>query len=381
MDSRLKFLLSFLFIFSCSAVGLSQKKFSATIQFPSQLDKNYIQLSYDNGEKEVKVKSLFPNKQITISDSFYSKYAAIIINYLDKRGMFLNSKSFFVTDKPAQIIFYPQNKKPLEKYKLINAYDLGSMGAEKLELFDSSESSDFEDFMSANRDKFGTNDSLQIIAGEKGLKLWSRKLEFITENGNLYYSFWLFRREIIPRLFTNTDSLLEIYNSVFPDSFKQSIEGTEILKVLEGRIHTRKNQQAPAFTAIDTRGKTISLSEYHGKYVILNFWASWCSPCIEELPALKRIRESYPEDKLEIISITYDKDTMAFLKSVQKYNMNWIHIFGDEDLIKKYGDQAVPMVYLLDDTGKIIYNREEDKDYGEGELIILSKILEERLKR
>lgn len=379
MYNKIKFLLLFLFIFSCNAVGLSQKKFSATIQLPSQLDKTYIQLLYDNGKKEVKVKSLFSNKQITISDSFYSKYAAIIINYLDKRGMFLNSKSFFVTDKPAQIIFYPQNKKPLEKYKLINAYDLDSMGAVKLELFDSSENRDFEDFMSANRDKFGTNDSLRIIAGEKGLKLWNKKLEFITENRNLYYSFWLFRREIIPRLFTNTDSLLEIYNSVFSDSFKQSIEGAEILKVLEGRIRTRKNQQAPTFTAIDIRGKTISLSEYHGKYVILNFWASWCSPCIEELPALKRIRDSYSEDKLEIISITYDKDTMAFLKAVQKYNMNWIHIFGDEDLIKKYGDQAVPMVYLLDDTGKVIYSREEDKDYGEGKLILLSKILEEIL--
>lgn len=381
MDNNLKFLILFLFIFSCSAVGLSQKMFSATIQIPLQLDKNYIQLSYDNWKKEVKVKPLFSNKQITISDSFYSKYAAIIINYLDKRGMFLNSKSFFVTDKPSHIIFYPQNKKPLEKYKLINAYDLGSMGAEKLELFDSSESRDFEDFMSANRDKFGTNDSLQIIAGEKGLKLWSKELEFITENRNLYYSFWLFRREIIPRLFTNTDSLLEIYNSVFPDSFKQSIEGTEILKVLEGRIHTRKNQQAPAFTAIDTRGQTISINEYHGKYVILNFWASWCSPCIEEIPDLKRMRDSYPEDKLQIISITYDKDTMAFSRAVQKYNMNWIHIFGDEELIKEYGDKAVPMVYLLDDTGKIIYSREEDKDYDEGKLIILSKILEERLKR
>lgn len=379
MYNRLKFLLSFLFIFSCNAVGLSQKKFSATIQFPSQLDKTHIQLLYDNGKKEIKVKSVFSNRQITISDSFYSKYATITINYLDKRGMYLNSKSFFVPDEPAQINFYLQNKKPLEKYKLKNAYDLDSMGAEKLKLFDSSESRDFEDFMSAHRDEFGTNDSLQIIAGEKGLKLWNKELEFITENRNLYYSFWLFRREIIPRLFTNADSLLEIYNSVFPDSFKQSSEGAEILKVLEGRIHTRKNQQAPAFTAIDTRGKTISLSEYHGKYVILSFWASWCSPCIEEIPALKRIRDSYSEDRLEIISITYDKDTMAFSRAVKKYNMNWIHIFGNEDLIKKYGDQAVPMVYLLDDTGKVIYSREEDKDFGEQKLLFLSKILKERL--
>jgi thiol-disulfide isomerase/thioredoxin len=379
MYNRLKFLFSFLFIFSCNAVGLSQKKFSATIQFPSQLDKTHIQLLYDNGKKEIKVKSVFSNRQITISDSFYSKYATITINYLDKRGMYLNSKSFFVPDEPAQINFYLQNKKPLEKYKLKNAYDLDSMGAEKLKLFDSSESRDFEDFMSAHRDEFGTSDSLQIIAGEKGLKLWNKELEFITENRNLYYSFWLFRREIIPRLFTNADSLLEIYNSVFPDSFKQSTEGAEILKVLEGRIHTRKNQQAPAFTAIDTRGKTISLSEYHGKYVILSFWASWCSPCIEEIPALKRIRDSYSEDRLEIISITYDKDTMAFSRAVKKYNMNWIHIFGNEDLIKKYGDQAVPMVYLLDDTGKVIYSREEDKDFGEQKLLFLSKILKERL--
>ena len=380
MDRRLKFLLLCVFIFSSNAVGLCQKRFSATIQFPPQLDKNYILVSYDNGKKEIKHEFPFLKSQITISDSFYSKYAAIIINYLNKKGTaFLNSKSFFVTDKPAKVIFYPQNKKPLDKYKLINAYDLDSMGAEKLELFDSSENRDFENFMLVNRDKFGNNDSLQIIAGEKGLKLWNKKLEFITENANLYYSFWLFRKEIIPRLFTNTDSLLGIYNSVFPDSFKHSLEGAEIVKVLEGRIHTRKNQQAPAFTAIDTRGEPISLSEYHGKYVLLDFWASWCSPCIEEIPALKRIRESYPENKLQIISITYDKDTMAFSKAVKKYKMNWVHIFGNEDLIKKYGDKAVPMLYLLDGAGKVIYSREEDKDYTDGKLILLSKILKERL--
>lgn len=380
MDRRLKFLLSWLFIFFFIEVGLCQKKISATIQFPSQLDKNRIIVSYDNGKKEIKNDLHFLNSQIIISDSFYSKYAAILINYLNKSGTaFLNSKSFFVTDKPAQIIFYPQNKKPLDRYKIINASDLDSMGGEKLKLFDSSENRDFENFMEVNRDKFGTNDSVQIIAGEKGLKLWNKELEFITQNADLYYSFWLFRKEIIPRLFTNTDSLLGIYNSVFPDSFKHSLEGAEIVKVLEGRIHTRKNQRAPAFTAIDTKGKTISLSEYHGKYVLLNFWASWCSPCIEEIPAIKRIRDSYPEDKLQIISITYDRDTMAFSKAVQKYNMNWIHIFGDEDLIKKYGDQAVPMVYLLDETGKVIYSREQDKDYGDGKLTLLRKILEEKL--
>ena len=70
---------------------------------------------------------------------------------------------------------------------------------------------------------------------------------------------------------------------------------------------------------------------------------------------------------------------MAFSKAVKKYKMNWVHIFGNEDLIKKYGDKAVPMLYLLDGAGKVIYSREEDKDYTDGKLILLSKILKERL--
>lgn len=381
MECRLKVLILVINISCFNNIGISQNIFSVTIKTPSQLDRSYIQMSYDNGKQQVKVKSPLSRTLFTISDSFYSRYATIIVYYLDKRGMLINSKSFFISDKPAQIIFYQGNKRPLEKYKLTNAYDIDSMGAEKLKIFDSTERKDFNNFMSANRDKFGSNESLQIIAAEKGQKVWNKELEFITKYNNLYYSFWLFRNKIVPRLFTNTDSLLEIFNSIFPDSLKQSIEGKEILKVLSGRIQTRKNHIAPAFTTTDTKGVTLSLKGLRGKYVILDFWATWCGSCIEEIPTIRGIRERYPKSKLVIISVTYDVDTLAFLRTVKKYNMNWIHVFGDEDLIKKYGDKAIPTVYLLDRTGRVIYSREEDKDYGRGKLVKLSKVLKKRLRK
>lgn len=377
----IKILLSILPMILWWAVGSSQKMFSATIQFPSELDRNHIQLRYDNGKNEIRIKTAISQNKVTVADSFYAKYATIIVNYLDSSGDFINSKSFFITDKPAEIIFTRQSHNPLDEFKLINAYDVEQRGARELRLFDSPERQEFEVFMKTNRFKLGSNDSLQMIAGEKGQRLWEKKLEFIEQNGGLYYSFWLFRRDIIPRLFTNTDSLLEIFNSVFPDSLKLSMEGEEILKVLNGRILTRKNQYAPDFTTVDIEGKRISLKDYRGKYVILNFWASWCVPCLEEIPSLKQFREKYPEDRLAIISITYDTDTTAFLNAIQKYNMDWVHVYNDEDLIKRYGDQAVPMVYLLDKNGKVIYGRNEDQDFKEGNLALLNEILQNRLWR
>ena len=218
------------------------------------------------------------------------------------------------------------------------------------------------------------NDSLVQIAFKKGAIRSKRKLEFVKENGYLYYAFWLFRKEVA-FCDTSITTLMDVYDKTFSNSFKKSIEGTEITKILNGRA-LKKDSQAPTFITKDVTGKIISLDNYKNKFVLLTFWASWCGPCVEEMPAINAMRENYSLDKFEIISVTLDDDLTKFKEAAVKYNMNWKHIFGDKDLVKKYGVIGIPEIYLIDKSGKIIYKREEEKDY---KLEYLTKLVAEKL--
>jgi thiol-disulfide isomerase/thioredoxin len=107
--------------------------------------------------------------------------------------------------------------------------------------------------------------------------------------------------------------------------------------------------------------RNIQLTDFRGKYVLLDFWGSWCLPCIEGIPELKKLAATYSE-KLEIISIAFDRDAdIPKLKSiVRTYDMDWHHIrepreFNDSsNLTKKYDIRAYPTFVLIDKEGQIV---------------------------
>lgn len=349
----------------------AQKKFTLKLQFSKYIDNTSIQVKYDNGRDEINIHPVIKNNSIVITDIFYSKYATILISY--SYGNYNYNNSFWVSNKPATINFLNNSKdEPFKKYKLTNAYDIKYMGEEKFSKFMAVEDKDFFDFITKNGANM--NDSLVQIAFKKGAIRSKRKLEFVKENGDLYYAFWLFRKEVA-FCDTSITTLMDVYDKTFSNSFKKSIEGTEITKILNGRA-LKKDSQAPTFITKDVTGKIISLDNYKNKFVLLTFWASWCGPCVEEMPAINAMRENYSLDKFEIISVTLDDDLTKFKEAAVKYNMNWKHIFGDKDLVKKYGVIGIPEIYLIDKSGKIIYKREEEKDY---KLEYLTKLVAEKL--
>jgi len=351
---------------TCSSVLLqAQQKFSVTIQFPEQVNKEKISLHYDNGRERIMISPEFNENQITVSEYYYAKYATIEINYPKENGALPEyHKGFYITDKPATITFHTNETaaNPLKNYSFKYAYALDSLGAEKLKSFIAVEEEDFFGFLNTNMKKMATNDSLAQLAFEKGDRLLAKKTEFVKLYGGSYYTFWLFRREIAYNNTISGDSLLAIFDTTFSDSLKQSQEGAEIVKFIRGR-NLKKGQKAPDFITTDVHGETISLDNYRGKHVLINFWASWCGPCIEEMPAITALRKQYSVDNLAIIFFTLDEDSAAFAKAVKKYNIEGTHIFANKDLIKTYGAQAIPKVYLIDPYGKIIYNRNEEEDY------------------
>ena len=117
--------------------------------------------------------------------------------------------------------------------------------------------------------------------------------------------------------------------------------------------------KAPDFTLPDKTGKSLSLSDFRGKYVLLDFWASWCAPCREKNRALNEKYAQWKVRGLEIISISLDDNKQAWLKAVEEDKIQWIQLadlagFKGSRVARDYKISQVPTVYLIDPQGEIL---------------------------
>lgn len=113
----------------------------------------------------------------------------------------------------------------------------------------------------------------------------------------------------------------------------------------------------PQFSGVDfMTGQQISTSEFKGKYIYIDFWATWCGPCIKEFPRLKQLDGLYSKDKFEIIGIVGASEEDAIRKVIQKRGLSWKQIHSDE-IVDLYQVKVYPTTFLISPDGKII-----DKD-------------------
>ena len=126
---------------------------------------------------------------------------------------------------------------------------------------------------------------------------------------------------------------------------KESVESDK-----QKSLKDESNQQAPNFTLKDLEGWEVSLSDYEGKIIFVNFWATWCGPCKREIPGFIELQNKYKDD-LVILGISTDrrgtKDRVApFAKN---YNINFPVLFSDGKVEKDYGGiRAIPTTFILD---------------------------------
>jgi thiol-disulfide isomerase/thioredoxin len=125
-------------------------------------------------------------------------------------------------------------------------------------------------------------------------------------------------------------------------------------------------KEFPNFTARDPiSGDRFSLDDFRGKVVLIDFWATWCGPCVRELPNVRRVYEKHKDDGLIIISISLDFDRSRFRTFVRRNDMPWHHVMEgggwDTRLAKKYGIRSIPSMFVLDHDGVVI----ADSAHGE----------------
>ncbi len=167
------------------------------------------------------------------------------------------------------------------------------------------------------------------------------------------------------------DSLKMFYAGLDP-ILKESFYGLAIQESIESFIPIfDSGDVAPDFSSENSDGNVLSLNQFKGKTVLLDFGADWCVPCKKEIPEVKRIFDKYHSKGLEIIGISFDKDKTSWKENIKIENLNWHHIYVGLDNIRENGSinvlyrvQPIPAYILIDENGIIIdrYRGADKKD-------------------
>ena len=113
---------------------------------------------------------------------------------------------------------------------------------------------------------------------------------------------------------------------------------------------------APDFTLRSNEGDNKKLSELRGKVVLLNFWATWCGPCRQEMPKLAELKALHDEYDFELLGINIDEDQAKALRLAKKLSVNFPILFDDtKEVSKTYSIDAMPMTILIDRDGTVRY--------------------------
>ncbi len=148
------------------------------------------------------------------------------------------------------------------------------------------------------------------------------------------------------------------YSDKIKSKFNDNLAVTEFLVRMAKLKSVQVGQDAPAFSMKSIDGKNISLADYKGKYVLLDFWASWCMPCRNENPNIVKAYNNYKDKNFTILGISLDKDPKAWAQAISADKLTWSHVSELSDFegptVRLYQIEAIPSSFLIDPTGKII---------------------------
>lgn len=118
-------------------------------------------------------------------------------------------------------------------------------------------------------------------------------------------------------------------------------------------------QPPPQFELKDINGQTVSLAQYKGKVVLIDFWATWCPPCRGEIPNMKKVYAQYKSKGFEIIGLSLDRSEKDLKDYIQKNGVTWRMVFvgNNTQVCSDYHVRAIPSLFVVDRAGNLRYKK------------------------
>lgn len=199
--------------------------------------------------------------------------------------------------------------------------------------------------------------SLKIFIDSMNNESKSAKISFIESHPTSYVSL---DNLFLPLTYLPIDSVRVLYDNLSTE-IKQSRSGQELAAKLKLKEDVLVGTEAPNFLATTILGNEIKLSSFRGKYVLLDFWASWCGPCREAIPLLKELYQKYNSSGFEIITISIDGNKTNWEKAVKQENIgNWNNVLVNDEIEKNYENVhlPIPTSILVNKEGTIVWKSE-----------------------
>jgi thiol-disulfide isomerase/thioredoxin len=361
---KLKVLVVFVIFLCYNSVNVfAGKKINLLIEVPDNINADKIQVYMNDGIELRYVRQVFLNNKSKVTEEVDALYASVNIVYPGYDGVLYGAWILVKPDAPSIISFKKVDSSTVNK---LSSYTLNN-GIDVLKCKQYSKLKSFCKILLDSNNYYSNqyrklkNDSILNLYNLSSVKLALQQMNFIKYHGGEYFYFWFFRANVAGALLkTNQMEVYDVFNTAFPKKFKESNEGRHIKELIEGNIFIKKGNKSPVFTVKDSEGRIISSKNFKGKFILLNFWATWCSPCVQEIPFLKKIRNTYSEDKLIMISVSCDKDSSVYFKGLKKYGLNWINVFNNTEISNLFGNKPIPATYLIDKSGTIQFSSWEE---------------------
>ncbi len=145
------------------------------------------------------------------------------------------------------------------------------------------------------------------------------------------------------------------------------LAGFVIISALDARSNDNNKDSTakkPEFTLQSLDGTEVSLSDYRGKVVLVNFWATWCPPCVHEIPDLVKLRKAYFDKDFEVLGIVLSSKEPQVHKMVEHFGIDYPVLWGTADAVNAFGNiPAIPRSFLINQKGEIVEDVEGIGNY------------------